>query len=152
MLDNQSPESALDFRHQQNGASLQWTPKSQRTSILADYTRSTVRSSIPYLIPSTLARDISRYRDDANTASLMMDLQGPKWAAGASKLTLGGAYVQTAGSRPSRFPQPEVRVYLPVHRTVSVFADWRYWGYGQRLYAYEAFRTHQFTVGLRMSR
>jgi hypothetical protein len=152
ILDNQSPETSLDFRHQQNSVSLQWTPKSQRTSILADYTRSTVRSTIPYLIPSTLGREISRYRDDANTASLMMDLQGPKWKAGASRLTLGGAYVQTAGSRPSRFPQPEARVYIPMHAKVSMFADWRYWGYGQPLYRYEAFRAHQLTVGLRLSR
>lgn len=152
VLDNQSPETMLDFRHQQNGVSLQWTPKSQRTGILADYTRSTVRSTIPYLIPSTFARAISRYRDDANTASLTMDLQGPKWKAGVSRLTLGGAYVQTAGSRPSRFPQPEVRVYVPMHKMASFFADWRYWGYGQTLYRYESFRAHQLTIGLRLSR
>jgi hypothetical protein len=148
ILDNQNPASSLDFRHSQNGLNIQWTPKSQRTTLLADYTRSTVRSTIPYIIPSTLTSDISRYRDNAHTASLMLEMKGPR----ESRLTAGGAYVQTSGSRPSRFPQPEARLYVPVRKMASLFGEWRYWGYGQPFYQFETFRAHQVTIGLKITR
>ncbi len=148
VLDNQNGLAQLDFRSMQNGLSILWTPKSGNTTVIADYTRSAIRSTIPYLIPSTLQPDISRYRDNANTATLMVDMKGYK----AIRLMAGGAYVQTSGSRPSRFPQPEARLYVPMHKMCSLFGEWRYWGYGQPFYPYESFRAHQITVGLKFTR
>jgi hypothetical protein len=148
VLDNQNPLVQLDFRHTQNGLNLVWTPKSQKTSVIADYTRSSLRSTIPYLLPSTQDTAISNYRDNAHTATLMVDVKCVK----DIRFTAGGAYVKTSGSRPSSFPQPEARVYVPLHKMASVFGEWRYWGYGQPFYRYESFRAHQLTIGLRLTR
>jgi hypothetical protein len=77
-----------------------------------------------------------------------VDLKGPKQV----RLMAGGSYVQTSGSRPSKFPQPEVRLYVPMHKSLSAFGEWRYWGYGQPFYTYESFRSNQLTIGLKFTR
>lgn len=148
VLDNQNPVVQLDFRSMQNGLSLLWTPKGDKATVIADYTNSQIRSTIPYFVPSLLQTEISRYRDNAHTGTLLVDLKGPRQV----RLMAGGAYVQTSGSRPSKFPQPEVRLYVPMHKAVSAFGEWRYWGYGQPFYRYETFRAHVVTVGLKFTR
>jgi hypothetical protein len=147
VLDNQNPLVSLDFRHMQNGASLLWTPKGDRATVIADYTHSVLKSTIPYLNPSGLQTELSRYRDYAHTGTLLVDVKAKK----GIRLNAGGSFVQTSGSRPSRFPQPEVRLFVPVHKTTSFFGEWRYWAYGQPFYRYETFRAHQLTFGLRIA-
>ena len=148
VLDNQNQIVQLDFRSMQNGLSLLWTPKGDKAMVIADYTDSQIRSTIPYFLPTLLQTEISRYRDNAHTGTLLVDVKGPKQV----RLMAGGSYVQTSGSRPSQFPQPEARVYVPMHKSVSAFGEWRYWGYGQPFYPYEAFRSHQLTIGLKFTR
>ena len=68
----------------------------------------------------------------------------------AAKLTFGGSLFASSGSRPTKFYQPLGRLSVPLHRRAALFADWRWYGLGERFYAYEGFRTHEFILGLRL--
>ena len=63
ILDNQNsaPGVGLDFQSRRSSLALLWTPADgRRWSLLADYTRGTVRSSLPFLAPQDRVREISR--------------------------------------------------------------------------------------------
>jgi hypothetical protein len=58
----------------------------------------------------------------------------------------------SAGSRATRYYQPLATLLVPAGKHTSLFAEWRYYGYGEPLFLLEAFRVHLFTTGLRLSR
>lgn len=156
-LDNKNPTQGirLDSRNLQNGLSLYWNPKDgKRVTVMADYTHTSLRSNILYLVPTTASEAESIYRDNAHVGMLMLDVIGPKvgHAGMPMRITAGGSHVYTSGSRPSRFPQPEAKLQIPLHRFASIFGEWRYYGYGQPFYRFETFRSHQFMAGFRMTR
>ena len=64
----------------------------------------------------------------------------------------GGSLLVSSGSRPTRYYQPVAKLFVPVAKHAALFAEWRYYGYGEAFYLYEAFRTHLFTTGLRLTR
>jgi hypothetical protein len=156
ILDNQNPTRtiALDFRQIQNGVSALYSPSGgKRMTILADYFRSSLRSSAGYLIPTDLSEATSIYRENAHTATTLLDFALPGISkAGSARIAAGGTLWHSTGSRPSRFYQPQARVQLPLHAKVLLLAEWRYFGFGQPFYRYETFRTHQFFTGLRFTR
>ena len=117
-----------------------------------DYTRATVRSNILYLVPQNLSPAESIYRENAHLASAIVDVALPGYRKLAPKLSLGGSLLISSGSRPTSYYQPLVKVSVPVSEHVAWVSDWRYYGFGESLYAYEAFRTHTFTTGLRFTR
>jgi hypothetical protein len=41
---------------------------------------------------------------------------------------------------------------LPAGKHLTWFAEWRYYGYNEAFYLYEAFRAHIVTLGLRLTR
>jgi hypothetical protein len=45
-----------------------------------------------------------------------------------------------------------MKLWIPMGKKVTWFAEWRYYGYGEALYLYEGFRTHLVTAGLRITR
>jgi hypothetical protein len=81
-----------------------------------------------------------------------MNVNLPKYSKLAPKLTAGGSFYVSSGSRPTRYYQPLAKLWLPVSKHAGVFAQWQYYGYGEAFYLYEGFRTHLFTAGLRLSR
>ena len=81
-----------------------------------------------------------------------MNFNLPKYSKLAPKLTAGGSFYVSSGSRPTRYYQPLAKLWLPVLKNAGVFAQWQYYGYGEAFYLYEGFRTHLFTAGLRLSR
>jgi hypothetical protein len=142
---NPTPGVNLDFESQQSNFTLQWTRKI--VSLMADYTRSSIRGDLSYLNPVTYDAERSLYVDNAHSATLAADFNLPRKAS----LTVGGSLFVSAGSRPSRFYQPLCRLRIPVSKNAGFLAEWRNVSLGQSLYAYEAFGVQQFTIGLRVS-
>lgn len=155
LLDNQNPSPTVnyDFRSRSNSLSLFWTPAGGKwISVLGEYSRSTLRSDITFLAPQTLTRARSFYRDNAHTATSVVDFNLPEMNGAKPKISAGGSLYVSSGTRPADYYEPLGRFLLPLHKTVHWFAEWRYYGLAQTFYAYEGFRTHLFTTGLRIAR
>ena len=120
-------------------------------SLLAEYTRSTVNSDIQYLIPNRLTAATSSYHDSAHVGTALLDLSLAKLRSDEYvKVSVGGSFLRSSGSRPMEYFQPMGKVALPLPRKSQLYAEWRYYGMTDLFYLYQAFRTHQFTVGLRI--
>ena len=77
----------------------------------------------------------------------------PAHAGGlAPKITAGGSFFISSGSRPTAYYQPIAKLWLPMGKKLNWFAEWRYFGYGEAFYLYEGFRTHSVTAGVRIMR
>jgi hypothetical protein len=149
--ENPSPASLYQFEHRHNSLTAQWTPWGGKWfTLVADYTRSTVSSDISYIVPQTLKSARSYYVERAHVGTAALDFNLPHVRQQAPKLTLGGSLFVSSGSRPTQYYQPLGRFTFPLHRRASLFADWRWYNLGERFYAYEGFRTHQFILGLRL--
>jgi hypothetical protein len=155
-LNNQDSQAGIhyDYLSTQESLTLLWTPKDSKTFALeGTYTRSSLRSDIMFLTPQDLSPQRSLYRDNSHIASGIATINLPKYGAGlAPKITAGGSLFISSGSRPTNFYQPVAKLWLPVNKHVSVFTEWRYYGYGEAFYLYESFRTHLVTTGLRFTR
>jgi hypothetical protein len=152
VLDNQNPDPSIhyDFRARDNALSVYWTPKnSKRISLMGEYDRSTLRSNILYL-GLFLSQQTSAYRDNAHTATSAINVALP--GLPGAKLTLGGSLFISSGSRPTQLYEPIARLSLPIQKHVSWNSEWQYYGYDEAFYGYEAFRTHIFQTGLRVTR
>ena len=142
-------DPAVDFTSRDATASLMWLPAGGKLMTLsADYSRSTMRSDITYLIPQGFIPELSRYRDYAHTGTALLDLK-PGFAR-APIFNLGGSFFVSSGSRPTRYYQPVVRVSVPVHNRIHWTAEWKYYAFTERFQTFEAFRSHLFAVGLRL--
>jgi hypothetical protein len=155
LLDNNNPVPGVnyDFRSQQESLSLYWSPLGGKFGdFQGSYTRSTLHSEIGYLIPQTLTQQTSLYRDDAHSATALFNVKLPQVQGIAPKLSAGGSFFISSGSRATSYYQPLATLWLPVGKKISLFADWRYYGYGEAFYLYEGFRTNLVTAGLRFTR
>jgi hypothetical protein len=151
-LNNSNPDQGVNFEFHSQAASgsLQWMPNGGKNiTVVADYTRSAIRSDIDYLYPLGLFPLRSLYVDNAHTASLMTDLKLPMSKSYSGRLTFGGSFVTTSGSRPSSYYQPQGRLQLPVTPKLEFFSEWKYYGLSQTFYSYEGFRAHTFAGGIR---
>ena len=81
-----------------------------------------------------------------------MNIKLPHTAAFVPKLVAGGSFFISAGSRPTSYYQPMVKLSVPAGKQLTWFAEWRYDGYGEALYLYEGFRTQIVTAGVRITR
>lgn len=153
VLSNENPAAAVqfDWLSRDNALSLLWTPAGgKRLSLSGEYSRSTVRSNLSYLAPQDLVREQSLYRENAHTGNLMLDLRPA--LPHSPYLTLGGSFFVSSGSRPTRYYQPLARLSLPIHKRVHWTSEWRWYGFSETFQAYEGFRTHQFSTGLRLTK
>jgi hypothetical protein len=153
LLDNQNPSPGInyDFLSRQNSLSAAWTP-GKRVSVLGEYTRSTLRSDINYLEPEFLTPELSLYRDDAHTASALVDLALPGYAGLAPRLAFGGSLFISSGSRPTSYYQPLARLSVPLRKNLSWNSEYRFYGYGETFYQYEDFHAHILQTGIKLSR
>lgn len=155
VLDNQNPVPGVnyDYTSRQETVSLFWSPSgSKRFDFEGSYTRSTLRSNIGYLAPQDLSPLVSLYRDDAHIGTALFTWKLPSHGPLAPKLTAGGSFIVSSGSRATNYYQPLATLWLPMGKHMNWFTEWRYYGYGEALYLYEGFRTHLVTTGLRYSR
>jgi len=152
VLNNQNPASSinLNFQSRDSSLALYWSPvKHKWISLVGEYDRSTLRSSLDYL-GLFFTPEVSDYRDNAHTASGALDLTLPGKVA--AKLTLGGSLFLANGSRTTRYYQPLVRLSLPLGKHVFWNTQWQYYGFREDFYVYEGFQTHIFMTGLRLVR
>jgi hypothetical protein len=149
-LDNENPTPGVnyDFKNRQASLGFFWNPNgAKRYSVNGDYTYSAVKSNLGYLLPPFYSAELSRYRDYSNMGTLMIDYSpGGKRAP---RLSAGGAYFKSTGSRPTTYAQPVGRLALPLGEHAQFFTEWRYYGMGERIYTFEGFRAHVFQMGLR---
>jgi len=154
LLRNQNPAPGVqyDFLSRDNSVSVNWNPwGGNYLAVLAEYSRSTVRSDILYLAPSSLSREMSFYRERSHAGTALVDLKLPGSRVVKPKLTLGGSLFASCGSRPARYYQPLARAALSFKDRVEWNWEWRWYALSQALYLYEGFRTHQFVTGLRLT-
>lgn len=148
-LTNANPTAGvnLQFRSQLSGSSVEWVQKSW--SLLGDYTRATVFNDLTFPMPTFLTTWRSLYRDNAHTVTALstINLKGDRAA-----LILGGSIFRSAGSRPTRFYQPMVKLQVSPHKRARFFGEWRQASLGQSIYSYEAFGANLITVGVSLLR
>jgi hypothetical protein len=150
---NPAPDIQQDFRSRDNSLSAHWTPNGGKwISVLAEYDRYTLRSSIRYLLPPFLAPGVSAYRDDAHLATSAIEATVPGLKGHGPKITAGGSFTIVNGTRPSRFYEPLARLSIPLLKNVYWNTEWQWYGFNEDQYLYEGFRTHLFQTGLRLSK
>jgi hypothetical protein len=151
-LDNRNPDLGVYAKYTLavESGSLQWVPTSHKFSLIADYTHSQIQSSIGYitLVPFNLANE-SQYMDNATAVSMMAEFALPGKGLIQPKLSFGGSMVTTAGSRPSRYYQPQGKLLVPVRKNIQLYAEWQWYGLNQPFYGYEGFRAHTLLTGVR---
>jgi hypothetical protein len=154
-LNDQNPVPTVnsDFLGMQTSVSVLWNPASdKRNGFQGTYTRATVRSGITFLVPQTLQPDQSRYRDNAHVIQGMFNLVEIPRLGAHVRLSAGGSFFISSGSRPTNYFQPTGKLIAPVGRGVSWVSEWTYYGYNESFYSFEGFRTHVVTTGVRITR
>ena len=154
LLKNQNPTagSHYDYSGHQESLSVTWSPTALKSlSFQGNYTRSTVRSTISYLIPQTLTPELDAYRENGHIVSILLD--GNLKAFGKiAKLSGGGSFVISSGSRPTSYFQPFLKVVVPVNKQLAWVSEWHYYGFAESFFIFENFRTNLFTTGVRFTR
>lgn len=153
-LTNENPNPAIrfDLQSYQESLGFLWNPKSgKRVTVVGDYTRSSLSTNLGYFEPQDLTPAVSNYRERAHTGSLLVDVASPGGRY-APKLTVGGAFVKSSGSRPTSYYSPILKLSVPVYERVAFFTEWRYYGFSESLYSFESFRSNIFMIGLRLVR
>ena len=155
LLDNQNPLAGTNYKYtsHQESLSFYWSPRNSKVfDIQGSYTRGDLVSNIGYLEPEDLSPQVSRYVDDSHTGTALLDLAWPHGKRLAPKLSAGGSFFISSGSRPTSYYQPVVKLWVPLGKHVAWFSNWEYYGYGEAFYLYEGFRTNLVTTGLRLTR
>jgi len=155
VLNNQNPTPGIryDYLSQQSSLSLFWAPSNGKTwDLQGTYSRSSLRADIGYLAPQDLTAQRSFYRENAHTAMALFDLKRLGSSRFAPRITAGGSFFVSSGSRPSSYYQPMAKMAVPLTKNVNWFTEWRYYGYGEAFYLYQGFRTHLVIAGLRLTR
>jgi hypothetical protein len=148
---NHAPQIQYDFLSRDNSLGVYWTPKSgKHITLVGEYDRSTMHSTIGYLTLPFLTSAVSDYRDNAHTVTAAVDMVAPGTVA--AKLTLGGSMLISNGSQTTRYYQPLARFSFPMGRHLSWNTEWKYYGFQQDFYLYESFRTHLIMTGLKFIR
>jgi hypothetical protein len=152
-LENKNPDEGInyDYHSQALSASLQWAPASAKHfTFLADYSRTAIMSDINYMDFTWFRQVKSLYRDNAHSFSTYVAFKAqPKALVAPMTMTLGGSFVTTSGSRPSRYYQPQGKIVVPIIPNLHFFGEWRWFGLNQPYYSYEGFRTNMLLAGFR---
>lgn len=154
MLRNQNPLTGVhyDYQARQQSLSFMWSPGGGKLfDVQGSYSRSTLHSDIEFLSPQDLLPQRSFYRDNAHTATALLNMNLPHAGGLTLKLTTGGSFFISSGSRPTAYYQPEAKLWLPTGKKLNWFAEWRYYGYGEPFFLFEGFRAHTVTAGLRIT-
>ena len=155
VLNNQNPTPGIhhDYLAHQESIALLWSPKAKLWDFQGSYSRSSLRSDIGYLEPQDLTAQTSLYRENTHTVTALSPSEtaphGPRFAPDP---TGGGSFFRSSGSRPSSYYQPVAKLQAPLRKNASLFAEWRYYGYGEAFYLYEGFRANLVTAGVRFTR
>jgi hypothetical protein len=139
-------EPGYNFQQRLASAGFFWNPKDgKRISLTGDYTRSSIKTDVLYFDPLAGFQP-SRYRDYGHIGTLVADTA----LTHGARLSFGGSFFKSSGSRPTSYYQPLARIDVPMQRHIGFFADWRYWGYHEPFYYIEGFRAHALSFGFRV--
>lgn len=155
LLRNENPAAGvnLDFLSHAESAALSWTPKkSDAFDVLVDYTHSHINSDIDFLVPQTLTPAYSEYLEDANEGTAFVRLSPWSINGRRPRLSLGGSIFSSTGTRPTNFYQPMARLSVPLMNHLEGNAQWSWYGFNDTLYPFEAFRSNQIMLSLRIFR
>jgi hypothetical protein len=155
LLNNSNPYGGANYSYlaYQESLSVFWSPAGEKPfSFLGTYSRADLASNINYLDPGTLQPRLSRYTDNSHTVTALFRATLPHLRGPAPQIEAGGSFLLSSGSRPTSVFQPNAKVWVPIDKHVSLFAQWQYYGYGEPFYLQEGFRTHLVTAGLRYTR
>ena len=131
---------------------MNWLPNGgERLSIFAEYTRGTIDSHLFFVIPSTLERATSIYRDKANTGVALIDTALPDLKRLRPRLSIGGTLYYSVGDSATRYYQPFGRFLVGFNEHVAAYAEWRWYGMTQPVFLIQGFRSNQMVFGLRAS-
>ncbi|HLH01063.1 MAG TPA: hypothetical protein VKX49_32465 [Bryobacteraceae bacterium] len=141
---NPNPNVRLDYSAKIESASVFYVPKSVKwANLLVDYSRSSVRSNVLYLLPQTFSPTPSIYRENGHSISALASV---KW------LTFGGSAFISSGSRPTTYYQPLARLTVPIQKHVQWISEWRWYSMSELFYVFENFQSNQFMTSVRLSR
>ena len=141
---NPNPGVQLDFSSKAESLSAFWTPNAAKwANVLLDYSRTSVRSDILYLVPQVLAPALSTYRENAHSFTMVTSI---KW------FSFGGSFFISSGSRPTNYYQPLARFSVPIHKHVQWNTEWRWYSMSEAFFAFENFGSNQLTTSLRFTR
>lgn len=116
----------LDFSSKAASASLFWTPKGGKwANLLLDYSRSSVSSNILYLVPETLTRTPSIYKENAHALTAVVSVE---W------FMFGGPLFTTSGSRLTQYYQPLARFSLFLNKYLWWNTEWRWYSMSEPFY------------------
>jgi hypothetical protein len=155
LLSNQNPAPGVrgDYLARQQSISFLWSPgEGKRYDVQGAYTRATVRSDILFLQPQDLAPQPSIYRENSHIATALWNVNLPQVHKITPKVTAGGSFFISSGSRPTNYYQPLAKLWVPTGKNLNWFAEWRYYGFGEPFYPYEDFHAHTITAGVRIWR
>lgn len=149
---NPAPGTNYDFLSRQNQISATWNPGGgSKLTVTAEYSRYTLRSSLNYIVPSTSFPELSLYRDNGHIGSSFVSLALPGLRKVQPRLSAGGSFFVSSGSRPTRYYQPIGKLSLPLTKHVEWASEWRWYALSQALYSFEGFRSNQFVNRVRLS-
>jgi len=154
-LTNSNPHPLIDYHltSRQTSVGVNWLPNGgERLSIFAEYTRGTIDSHLFFVIPSTLERATSIYRDKANTGVALIDTALPDLKRLRPRLSIGGTLYYSVGDSATRYYQPFGRFLVGFNEHVAAYAEWRWYGMTQPVFLIQGFRSNQMVFGLRASR
>ncbi len=151
--ENPNPDIRFELDSYITSVGFLWNPAGGKMiTVVGDYTRSSLHSNLNYYEPQTLTPAVSEYRENAHTATALVDIAPPFGAKHAPRLSVGGSFFTSSGSRPTSFYTPLLKIAVPVTERVNIFSEWRYYDLSETYYSYEGFRTHTFVIGLRLLR
>jgi hypothetical protein len=155
LLKNRNPTPGVNydyFAHQES-VSLNWAPKAiMGWDFQGSYTRSTMRSNINYLVPQTLLPEQDFYRDNQHSLTFLLEGNLPAEFKKVAKLSVGGSFFLSSGSRPTNYFEPFVKLTVPLNKQFAWVSDWRYYGFNEGFYAFENFHTNLISTGVRFTR
>lgn len=154
LLNDSNPTPAIDAEivSRQSQVSATWSLGGRMNLALSgDYSRFAFRSRLTIVQPATLNSTLSEYRDDGHVGSTLVSVTLPVFGTLAPRLSAGGSFFTSSGSRPTQFLQPQGTLSLTLRKGVELDSEWRWYRLSQTLYPIETFRVPQFVTRLRFS-
>lgn len=145
---NDDPGIDLETTGRQFSAGFSWAPSGSRDlSVVADYTRSSLTSSILAIQLPFFGTDFVNYEDDGHAGSLYVQSA----VVGDVRLKAGGSLFVGSGSRPTRFYSPQVELDGRLSERFRWVGEWKWFGFSEQAFPLENFRTHAVSAGVRFS-
>jgi hypothetical protein len=149
LFNNDDDITSLDFTSRQRNYALQFDyAPIARVSLTGGFERSTMRTNLLYIVPQTLTLDRSRYREKGNFGNLYLNLALIRNAT----LSLGYSAWGVSGDFPLTYHRPSARVDVPVHERVSLYGQWNFYEYNEKVQLLpQDYQANLIVVGFRVT-